>query len=54
MGIQEEKNVVGHVEKFRARLVAKGYSQVKGVNFGDILSPVVKLTSIRLLMSLAI
>lgn len=32
----------------------KGYSQVKGVNFGDIFSPVTKLTSIRVLMYLAI
>jgi hypothetical protein len=34
-------------------LVAKGYSQVEGVDFGDIFSPVEKLTSIRVLMSLA-
>jgi hypothetical protein len=44
--------VVGQVEKFKARLVAKGYSQVEGVNFGEIFSPVAKLTSIRVLMSL--
>jgi hypothetical protein len=30
-----------------------GYSQVEGVNFGEIFSPVAKLTSIRVLMSLA-
>jgi hypothetical protein len=46
-------NVVGQVKKFKDRLVAKGYSQVKGVDFGDIISPVEKLTSIRVLMSLA-
>jgi hypothetical protein len=29
----------------------KGYSQVEGVDFGEIFSPVEKLTSIRVLMS---
>jgi hypothetical protein len=33
-------------------LVAKGYSQVEGVDFGEIFSPIAKLTSIRVLMSL--
>ena len=47
-------NATCHVEKFKARLVAKGYSQVKGVDFGEIFSPIEKLTYIRLLMSLDI
>ena len=33
--------------------MAKGYSQVEGVDFSEIFSPVAKLTSMRLLMSLA-
>jgi hypothetical protein len=45
-------NATSQVEKFKARLVAKGYSQVEVVDFGKIFSPVAKLTSIRLLMSL--
>jgi hypothetical protein len=31
----------------------KGYSQVEGVNVGDIFPPIAKLTSIRVVMSLA-
>jgi hypothetical protein len=50
---KKKMNVAGQVEKFKYRLVAKGYSQVEGVNFGEIFSPIAKLTSIRLLMSLA-
>jgi hypothetical protein len=49
----KKMNATGQVEKFKARLVAKGYSQVEGVDFGDIFSLIAKLTSIRVLMSLA-
>ena len=45
--------VEGKVEKYKARLVEKGYSQVLGIDFCDIFSPVSKVTSIRLLLSVA-
>jgi hypothetical protein len=45
-------NASCQVEKFKAQLVEKGYSQVEGVNFNEIFSPVAKLISIRVLMSL--
>ena len=50
---KKKTNATSRVEKFKARLVAKGYSQVEGVDFGEIFSPIAKLTSIKLLMSLA-
>jgi hypothetical protein len=50
---KKKMNVAGQVKKFKARLVAKGYSQFEGVDFNDIFSPVAKLTSIKVLMSLA-
>jgi hypothetical protein len=50
---KKNMNATCQVEKFKARLVAKGYSQVEGVDFGEIFFHVAKLTSIRVLMSLA-
>lgn len=38
---------------YKARLIAKGYSQVEGQDFGDTYSPVVCFTSLRLLFALA-
>jgi hypothetical protein len=32
----KKMNVTGQVERFKSRLVAKGYSQVEGVDFGEI------------------
>ena len=50
---KKKLNPRGKVKKYKAQLVAKGYSHVEGIDFGDIFSPVAKLTSIRFLLSLA-
>ena len=50
---KKKLNVEGKAEKYKSRLVAKGYSQVEGIDFGEIFSLVAKLTSIRLLLSVA-
>ena len=42
------------MEKYKAWLVANGYSQVPGIDFGDIFSPIAKVTSIRLLLSVVV
>ena len=50
---KKKTNAASCVEKFKVQLVAKGYSQVEGFDFGEIFSLVSKLNSIRVLMSLA-
>ena len=38
--------------RYKARLVVKGYSQIAGVDFTDVFSPVVKHSSIRALLGI--
>jgi hypothetical protein len=42
-----KRDAAGNVIRYKARLVAQGFSQVPGVDFFDTYSPVVKLASIR-------
>eukprot|EP00253_Pinus_taeda_P029970 PITA_29970 len=51
---KKKTNSEGKVEKYKAQLVEKGYSRVPRIDFGDIFSPVTKVTSIRLLLSVIV
>ena len=43
----------GTIEMYKAKLVAKRYTQKEGAYFFDTYSPVARLTTIRVLLSLA-
>ena len=38
-------------ERYKARLVTKGYIQQEGINYDEMFSPVVRFTSIRLIIA---
>ena len=44
----------GEISRFKARFVAKGFSQVEGRDFHETYSPTAKMSTIRIVLSLAV
>ncbi|KAL0404373.1 UNVERIFIED_CONTAM: Retrovirus-related Pol polyprotein from transposon RE1 [Sesamum radiatum] len=43
----------GTVKQYKARLIAKGYNQIEGVDFCDSFSPVAKTVTVRIMFTFA-
>lgn len=49
-----KRNESGKIERYKARLVIKGCSQKKGIDYNETYAPVVRYSSIRYLIALAV
>ncbi|KAJ7971218.1 Retrovirus-related Pol polyprotein from transposon TNT 1-94 [Quillaja saponaria] len=53
MGLQIEEKADGTIDRYKARLVARGFSQNYGLDYKETFSPVAKIVIVRTLISLA-
>lgn len=46
-------NELGEVDKFKARLVVKGYSQQQGIDYQEVFAPVARMDTLRMIIAFA-
>jgi hypothetical protein len=49
-----KKNADRTIQRYKARLIAKGFKQHYGIDYEDTFSPIVKATTIRLVLALSV
>ena len=47
-----KRKVDGLIDKYKARLVIKGYKQTEGLDYFDTYSPVMRINSIRMVLAI--
>jgi len=50
--LKVKHNAEGSIERYKDRLMAKGYTQREGINYEKIFLPVVRFASIRLILAI--
>jgi hypothetical protein len=50
---KKKKDMDGNIHVYKARLIAKGFRQVQGIDYDKTLSPVVMLKSIQIILAIA-
>ena len=43
----------GTIQKYKARVVAQGFTQIEGINYNETFTPVAKLTSLHAILTIA-
>ena len=50
---KRKRKVDGSIDKYKARLVIKGYKQTEGLDYFDIYSSVTRINSIRMVLAIS-
>lgn len=53
MSLHDQKECRWSIERYKARLVVKGFTQKYEIDYHEIFSPIVKMSTVRCLISLA-
>ena len=54
MGVYTKYDLNGSIHRYKTRLVAHGFSQIYGIDYKETFSPVVRLNSIHIIVTLAV
>jgi len=51
---KEKKNIKGEVERYKVRLVTKGYSQKQGIDYDEVFAQGARLKTIQLIITIIV